>query len=84
MNARVANYHVVHKNQRFLLFGGSLFSSDRSETVIAALNVPLKSWSRIGSLNKGRWGHGVVDRGNDLIIVGGCFGHGCQTPMISE
>ena len=71
----MANYVVIHKDENFLLFGGSLYSSQtRSETVIAALNVPSKTWSRMGSMNKGRWGHGVVDRGNDFIVVGGCIG----------
>ena len=87
----MVNYQVVHKNESFLLFGGSLWSVDfRSETTIAAFNVPSKIWSRIGSLNVGRWSHGVIDRGNDFIIVGGCSGRhgkvhkGCFVPMISE
>ena len=30
-----------------------------------------KTWSRIGSLMQGRFGHAVVVRSNDFIIVGG-------------
>ena len=60
------NYSVVHKNRRFFLFGGTT-----TEDVIAMLDVATRSWSRVGSLNVGRWGHAVVDRENDFIIVGG-------------
>ena len=35
------------------------------------LDVSTKSWTRVGSLNQGRYDHAVVVRSNDFIIVGG-------------
>ena len=35
------------------------------------LDVSTKSWTQVGSLNRGRSGHAVVVRSNDFIIVGG-------------
>ena len=35
------------------------------------LDVSTKSWTQVGSLNRGRSGHAVVVRSNDFVIVGG-------------
>ena len=36
-------------------------------------------------MNQGRWGHAVVVRSNDFIIVGGCEYRGtCRVPMTTE
>ena len=35
------------------------------------LDVATKRWSRVGSLNVGRYGHAVVVRQNDFLIIGG-------------
>ena len=39
--------------------------------MIATLDVSTKSWTRVGSLNQGRYGHAVIVRSNDFIIMGG-------------
>ena len=39
--------------------------------MIATLDVSTKSWTRVGSMNQGRYGHAVVVRSNDFVIVGG-------------
>ena len=35
------------------------------------LDVSTKTWTQVGSLNQGRYGHAVVVRSNDFVIVGG-------------
>ena len=35
------------------------------------LDVSTKSWTRVGSLNQGRYAHAVIVRSNDFVIVGG-------------
>merc|ERR1712227_391631 len=60
---------IVHNNGRFFLFGGRY--AGYNEDVIAMLDVATRSWSRVGSLNEGRYGHAVVVRQNDYIILGG-------------
>ena len=39
--------------------------------MIATLDVSTKTWTQVGSLNQGRYGHAVIVRSNDFIIVGG-------------
>ena len=63
------NNPIVYDNGAFFLFGGIAHGA---ESVIAMLDVSTKKWSQAGTLNQGRWGHGVVVRSNDFVIVGGC------------
>ena len=65
-SSRVYRNPIVYKNGQFYLFGG-----DGAESVIAKLDVTTKTWTQVGSLNQGRYGHAVVVRSNDFIIVGG-------------
>ena len=48
------------------------------------LDISTKEWSRVGSLNQGRWGHAVVVRSNDFVIVGGCPRSGCTASVTTE
>ena len=65
-NHKFYNSQIVHKHGQFFVFGGM-----EAEKVIAMLDIASKEWSRVGSLNEGRYSHRVVVGQNDFIIVSG-------------
>ena len=60
---------VSHGNS-FIVFGGD--STDSSKTsVIAKYDPAWNKWSKLGDLNNGRYGHGVIRLGDEFLVVGG-------------
>ena len=60
---------IVYIIDAFYVFGGD---TDKSETnnQIGKLDANLV-WSKVGDLNRGRYGHSVVFDGTDAIVFGG-------------
>ena len=52
----------------FIVFGGPSVSN---KTIIAKLDLSTTSWSKLGDLKVGRYGHNIIYDGKDFIVVGG-------------
>ena len=60
---------LVYIREAFYVFGGNT-DINENDTTIGKLNADLL-WSKVGDLNKGRFGHNVIFDGNSALVVGG-------------
>ena len=59
---------VVYYQTSFIMFGGS---SDNSNNIIAGFDEKSEKWTKLGELNKPRWGSAAVEVSNGFLITGG-------------
>ena len=59
---------ISHQNG-FILFGG--YADGEYSKTIARLDLATTSWSKLGELQTGRRGHGVLFDGEVYMVIGG-------------
>ena len=63
----VSETPIVYYDGGYFMFGG--YGVD--DTLVARYDVTGDSWSHVGKLADGRYGHAVIRKDNDFMIVGG-------------
>ena len=64
-------YAALYHNSVFYIFGGiTNLRADFSQT-IAQLDTKTSTWSKVGNLKNGRWGHSAIFDGENFLIIGG-------------
>ena len=78
---RITRAPIVYANSHFYLFGGFITSSaDDSNknrvrsSVIASFNVSKNKWTKLGELNKSKYGSGVAWTGSEFLVFEGNHG----------
>ena len=62
------------------MFGGET-DINAYDTTIGKLDADL-IWTKVGDLNKGRWGHNVIFDGSYALVVGGYGGRDVYLPTV--
>ena len=72
VNKSLSAYAVIFDSSNFYYFGG-LDNGDAVNSILR-LNAETWTWTKVGTLNNARNGHGVISAGNTFMVIGGYSG----------
>ena len=67
--SQISHYAMISHQNGFILFGG--WTDNGSSKTIARLDLATTSWIKLGELQTGRYGHGVIFDGDVFMAIGG-------------
>ena len=67
---KINHYAITYFQNGFILFGGS---TGRNSKTIVRLDLATSSWTKLGDLKTGRYGHGVIFNGEVFWVIGGRY-----------
>ena len=71
---------ISHQNG-FILFGG--YADGEESKTIARLDLATTSWIKLGELQTGRRGHGVIFDGEVFLVIGGDWNYKTEKCTLS-